>query len=324
MADSLIATTARLVERAPAFRLVFQHLTGAEREARISNALRFLRQGELDPAGIIVVRGDTGLLGAMVCVPVAGASALVWPPQAVPGSRRRQVEDLLLSYAVAWLRRRGAKLAQALLSTSEIGLAEPLERNGFAHITGLWYLRHDLSRLPPSPPEPTRLTLQTYTSCDQARFHQTLLETYEGTFDCPEVNGVRDLKEILEGHRSQGQFDSNRWWLAADGDQAVGVLLMTQISEWQGWDVSYFGVVPRARRRGIGSAIMRKGLLEAQSARATQLTLAVDMRNVPATKLYSQLGFERFDTREVYLAIWNSPPDHEERQGDDTPDGILD
>jgi ribosomal protein S18 acetylase RimI-like enzyme len=34
-----------------------------------------------------------------------------------------------------------------------------------------------------------------------------------------------------------------------------------------------------------------------------QLTLCVDARNSPAIGLYRSLGFERYDTREVYLAV---------------------
>jgi mycothiol synthase len=297
---------ARPEEWAQAFQLIFQHLPREDRQARVQNALRLMRQGELAPAGVIVVAGDRRLQGAMVCLPVAGASGLVWPPQASSSSAKREIEDQLLTYAIAWLRQGGAKLGQTLLAEDESHLAAALERHGFVHITGLWYMRHDLDLSPAPPAAAAELTYESYSTCDRALFERTLLRSYEGTRDCPEVNGVRSLQEVLEGHQAQGIHDPEHWWLARQGGQAVGVLLVAEVSEWQGWDLSYVGVVPEARGRGIGRGITLKALHEARAAGTTQVTLAVDTRNRPAWNLYLGLGFEAFDRREVHLAIWNS------------------
>jgi ribosomal protein S18 acetylase RimI-like enzyme len=118
------------------------------------------------------------------------------------------------------------------------------------------------------------------------------------------VNAVRDLSEIIEGHQAQGRHDPERWWLAFERDQAVGVLITTELPESGTWDVSYVGVVPEKRGRGLGRELMRKALMEARAAAATQMTLSVDLRNQPAWNLYRSMGFETFDHREVYLAVW--------------------
>jgi ribosomal protein S18 acetylase RimI-like enzyme len=302
-------------EWARAFQLVFQHAPREERAARVNNALRLLRQGELDPAGVVVVPSPTELLGAMVCQPVPGASGLVWPPQAVPGSGQREIEDQLLRYAIGWLRQRGSKLGQTLLREEEIPLANSLERHGFVHITSLWYMRHELYVLPAKAAAASELTYQTYCRCDQALFHRTLQRSYEQTHDCPEVNGVRNLEEVLEGHQAQGIHNPEHWWLALQANEPVGVLLVAEISESQGWDLSYVGVIPEARGRGIGRELTRKAMQEARAAGATQITLAVDTRNRPAWSLYFDLGFESFDRREVYLAVWNDQPGKEIGEG---------
>lgn len=296
---------ARPAEWAKAFQLIFQYLPNEERQARVQNALRLMRQGELDPAGVLVVAGEGALQGALVCLPVAGASGLVWPPQVCAGNAQREIEDQLLSSAIAWLRQGGAKLGQSLLAEGENYLAASLERNGFDHITSLWYMRHELNLPSARPAAAPPLTYQTYSACDHALFHRTLLRSYESTRDCPEVNGVRSLRDVIEGHQAQGIHDPEHWWLALQAGEAVGVLLAAEISEWQGWDLSYLGVVPGARGRGVGRAMTRRVLCEARAAGATQVTLAVDMRNRPAWNLYLDLGFEPFDRREAYLAIWN-------------------
>ena len=195
-------------------------------------------------------------------------------------------------------------MGQTLLAPRETALATPLLRNGFRHITRLWYLKHDLGFPAELLHAETALTFLDYTQCDQQLFQQTLLASYEGTRDCPEVNGVRNLQDILEGHKAQGLYDPRRWWLVLKGEEPAGVLMLAELPEWEGWDLSYLGVPRWARRQGIGRELTRKAIFEAQAARASQLTLSVDDRNRPAWNLYTGLGFEAFDEREVYLAIW--------------------
>jgi len=92
-------------------------------------------------------------------------------------------------------------------------------------------------------------------------------------------------------------------WLAVEGERPVGVLLATESPEWESWEIAYIGVVPEARGRGFGRELMVRALAEARAAEISHLTLSVDARNAPAIGLYRVLGFERRDTREVYLAV---------------------
>jgi ribosomal protein S18 acetylase RimI-like enzyme len=292
---------ARTEDWDPAFRLIFQHLPAEERARRCANALHLLRRGELDPHGLFVLRGPFGLCGALVCLPVPGRGALIWPPGVVDDPRTT-LEDVLVRHAVAWLRQRGAKLAQTLLAPDEMFLADSLLRNGFAFTTRLWYMRHDLNLPLRCLDTPARLDYQPFD--DGPLFRRTLLRTYEDTRDCPEVNGVRTIDEVLEGHRAQGVFDPERWWLALDAGRPVGVLMGTEMPESGDWEVAYMGVVPEARRRGFGREMLLRMLCEARAAGAPGVTLSVDVRNQPAWDLYCSLGFEPFEQRAVYLAIF--------------------
>jgi ribosomal protein S18 acetylase RimI-like enzyme len=303
MSATFAIAPARTDELASAFHLIFSYVSQEDRENRVRNALQLVQQRELDPAGVVVARGSTGLIGAMVCLPVPGASAVVWPPQSLAGPDTQAIEDELMCYAKTWLRQRGCKLAQTLLGTHETLLAAPLERNGFTHTTRLWYMRHNLGLRTTTEIGDTNLTYRSYARSDPAVFDATLLRSYEKTEDCPELNGVRTIDEILQGHRAQGVYDAERWWLASRHNQPVGVLLVAEIPEWQGWDISYVGVVPECRRAGIGRALTRFALSRARRARARQASLAVDQRNQPAWNLYRGLDFEPYDEKEVYLCF---------------------
>jgi ribosomal protein S18 acetylase RimI-like enzyme len=295
---------ARPHELEAAFRLIFRHLADEERETRVANALHLVRQGELDPAGILGATVGGDLAGAIVCLPVPGASGLIWPPQALDGPQRLAVEDALVSRATAWLREGGAGLGQCLLTEAEMPLVGPLLRNGFAHVTALWYMQHDLTTASVMPPR-GRLRHVPYSQLSNpAPFHQTLLRTYEGTQDCPEITGVRSIEQIIAGHRAQGKHNPGRWLLALAAGRPVGVLLLCEMPEWAAWDVAYVGIVPEERGHGYGREIMHQALAVARADGVARLTLSVDARNEPAWRLYTDLGFQPHDRREVVLAIW--------------------
>jgi ribosomal protein S18 acetylase RimI-like enzyme len=307
MPQTFSAEPARPEERAAALRLVFQHLAPEDRVARVANALTLIVQGDLDPQGITVVRRGADLLGAMVSMRLAGAGGLVWPPQVKKGVPTSPVEDALVRQACLWLRQGGTKVAQALLPAEEAPLADPLLRHGFRHVTRLWYMRHGLGgpRAEPAPPtDGLGLHFQDYPHCDPLLFQDTLLRTYLGTLDCPELNGVREVEEILEGHRHQGKYDPQRWQLLFRGEAPVGILLLAEMPDWAALDISFLGVVPEARGAGLGRVLTAHALAEGRRAGVSHVTLAVDCRNLPAWKLYREHGFVPHERREVYLALW--------------------
>ena len=81
--------------------------------------------------------------------------------------------------------------------------------------------------------------------------------------------------------------------------------MLTEMPETGDWEVAYMGVVPEARRYGFGREMLLHALCEARAADAPTVTLSVDVRNQPAWKLYRSLGFEPYDQRVVYLAIFD-------------------
>lgn len=300
--------TAAPPELPEAFRLLFQHVPEEERLGRLAQAMSLVAQGELRAEQILLAGADQGEpCGAMIWQPLPGASGLLWPPQARPGGQREEIEDQLVQAGLSRLRHGGAKLAQAILGPAEAVLARPLERNGFRYVTHIEYLRHGLAQWP-LPASWPRLRYQNDEGQNRQLLPQILERTYLDTLDCPELNGVRTTEEVIAGHRGQGEYRPDFWWLAFLDAQPVGVLLLTAIPAGQGLDIAYVGVVPEARRRGVGRELVQLALGTARQAGAPQLTLALDVRNLPARKLYEKLGFEQTGRREVYLCFLTSPP----------------
>ncbi|HLW68859.1 MAG TPA: GNAT family N-acetyltransferase [Gemmataceae bacterium] len=289
----------------PALEILFQRLPDAEAYSRTAKALQILRGKGRETPRLLLAEEDDDIAGVMLVQALVGGTGIVWPPQLAPEARdRRALEDALVQHALDWLRQNGAKLAQAVLFEDELICAAALERNGFTHPTQLWYLRHELELPPELLCEPESLTFQSYADCDRALFQQTLWRSYEQTHDFPEVSGRRTIEEVVRGLQAVG-YHPEHWWLAWSKQVPVGVLILSALPEADGWEISYVGVVPSARRRGIGRELVRKALFETKAMGGHEVVLSVDARNEPALKLYEKLGFEVFERREVFLALWS-------------------
>jgi ribosomal protein S18 acetylase RimI-like enzyme len=293
---------ARPSERKAAFRLLFQQAPEADRETRVQRALELVDRGEFPEDGLLICRAGSMLVGAMAAIPLPGAAGLCWPPQ-VTGAASvvvAAIEDMLIKAALGEFRRRGAGFVQALPTTDEIPQAPALLRHGFSHITTLLYLELNAPTSFPVAP-PARLRFESYAACDRSVFHATLWATYENTLDCPELNGLRTLDQIVEGHRAAFGCRLDWWWLAFVADRPVGVVVTAKAEEPDAWELSYLGLVPAARGRGLGTALATKAITACQSEGIKRVTLAVDRRNSPALRLYARLGFVETDRREVLL-----------------------
>jgi mycothiol synthase len=265
----------------------------AARPARIAHCRDLLANGVLDPRGLWVARADGAIIAAQVCVALPGSACLFWLP-----ASKGNVADALVRAVLDWCRGWHCKIAQALASDAELLLAEPLLRHGFRQVTRLCQLERQLHDLPDTID--SRLRFEAYRPSIAADFAVTLERTYEGTLDCPELNGRRSMDEIIAGHRGQGRFDPQFWWLAFAGNQPAGVVLLDEMPDAVTWELAYLGIVPPFRRHGFGRA-MALHALRALCDHATRLTLVVDERNLPARRLYESLGFQAIDTSNVLL-----------------------
>jgi ribosomal protein S18 acetylase RimI-like enzyme len=117
----------------------------------------------------------------------------------------------------------------------------------------------------------------------------------------------------LENMIAAWQIDLSRSRIAPGG----GVALLGIRGE-RGW-IGGLGVVPAARRRGVGRALMEAVLAEAPP----EVTLEVIEENEPAIRLYEDLGFERVRILEVWSLDAEAPP-ADVRDAEPSPAGETD
>jgi hypothetical protein len=155
------------------------------------------------------------------------------------------------------------------------------------------------------------LEYEVFQESQRDRLADLVRRTYEGTLDCPALDGARDLDDVLADYRSIGRYSPSLWWFIREGDRDIGCLLLSDHPdevrpELAQCELVYMGLVPAARGRRWGLSIARQAIRRAASAGRRRLALAVDAANTPATRIYRAAGFAPFARRELYLWLADS------------------
>ena len=156
---------------------------------------------------------------------------------------------------------------------------------------------------PDSPPK-SAWTIEPAPRTDDSRLAAIIERTYEGTLDCPQLNGVRDVHDVLAGYRACGKFDPARWLIARRGDCDVGCLLLTDHPDEDQWELVYAGLVPAERGHGAGLALAEHAQFLTRQAGRARMVLAVDAANAPAVTTYERVGFVTWDRRSAQLRVF--------------------
>jgi ribosomal protein S18 acetylase RimI-like enzyme len=145
------------------------------------------------------------------------------------------------------------------------------------------------------------LEFETYSEDQRSRLGEVIQRTYIETLDCPQLGGVRDMDDVLDGYQATGTFDPKRWLFLRSDSQDVGCLLLAAHPDVPQWELVYLGLVPEARGRGWGLEATRYAQWLARLADQPRVVLAVDALNAPALAMYAAAGFVAWDRRSVFL-----------------------
>ena len=182
--------------------------------------------------------------------------------------------------------------------------ASRLQRCGFVHLADLLYLVSLADTFPPEPPL-GELEYEPLSTENPSRLSQVVERTYEATLDCPQLNGVRAMPDVLEGHRAVGSFSPARWLIVRHRGHDVGCLLLAQHAGESQLEIVYTGLVREARGHGWGLAITRYAQWLTRSAGCSRLVLAVDAANTHAIRAYTAAGFTSWERRRALLRIFD-------------------
>lgn len=253
----------------------------------------------------LLATDDSAPAGAVWVQTLPGNTAVVWPPP--PDC---PAFDALLRAAASYADAQRFALAQMIVGDDEGFPLARIERCGFARLAELHYMAADAARQNRANRNTyAGLAFQPRAGDDPQRLASLVERTYAGTLDCPRLDGVRQIDDVLAGYRAQGRHLPHHWYLVSDfdhnddGGQDVGVLILADHPATECWELVYMGVVPAARGAGRGAAIVRYALETAAHAGAARVILAVDAANEPALAMYRRAGFAAWDRRLVYARL---------------------
>jgi ribosomal protein S18 acetylase RimI-like enzyme len=204
----------------------------------------------------------------------------------------------------------GIHLTQALLDPGDSRARRLFESHQFRSLAELLYLSAPAPRKrqpPPALPEGFQWVGYEPGPVHEL-FKQTIARTYENSLDCPALNGLRDMEDVVAGHRASGEFDPKLWRLlcqppidAGGRPEPIAVLLLAKVPQAGSVELVYLGLVPEARGRRLGDLLVRHALAAVAAAGLGRLTLAVDSRNVPALKVYYRNGLAKVGSKVATL-----------------------
>jgi ribosomal protein S18 acetylase RimI-like enzyme len=233
---------------------------------------------------------------------------------AQPAAAGRVVEAICAQYA-----QRGCQLAQVLVEPASSPMRVLYGEHGFIEMAELKYLQATPRGGKPVPPLPPDFYFEHYSPQTHALFAQAIVGSYQQSLDCPALAGLRDIEDVIQGHRAAGgptaeaDFDGQLWRVLLQRQPAplpplpCGVMLLCRIDSHETIELVYIGLAAPVRRRGLGAILLRHAMADT-AAEGRRLSLAVDSRNTPALKLYYRHGFQKVGEKIAMIRDLRPPP----------------
>ncbi|GAB6165352.1 hypothetical protein JCM19992_13520 [Thermostilla marina] len=279
--------------------VLFGHVEASARARQLDHLLQeSIAAGER--CGILTARdADERVLGALAWYIQPGRTAIATPPGIVPPADNRLISELLRR-ACHEVTQYNIDLMFLTLESHRHYMIRAIEQAGFEHLANLAYMVSTLDEFPDAPPR-SGLKLHPYGETSPKQFAEIVEATYEETLDCPALNGLRNIDDVLSGYKTIGQSPTSLWYVIMADNRPVGCLLLADHPDTESLELVYMGLIKTARGNGWGLAATQYAQWIARQLGRRSILLAVDEANEPALHMYSKAGFCAFERRLVFM-----------------------
>lgn len=296
--DDLVIESPSQAEHVAALELVFSRWEPEQRAAQVAAARAGIESGAIPSDGLIVARRGAKMVAAGLFQLQPGRAATVCPARTILDEDPSTAERVLIE-VLNGLARHPVRLAYAIVDSVANADGRLFRACGFDHLAALLYLVCPADRFPSSIPH-NLLTFDPCGPAQQERLRQVVAATYEDTLDCPALNGIRDIDDVLEGYGASAT-DPALLLVVRSGPDDVGCLLLADHPDFGNLELAYMGLVKGARGRGWGRLIVAHAKWLAAQLGRERLVVAVDETNGPAMAMYELAGFDAWDRRVCYF-----------------------
>lgn len=288
-------------------------------EEHVVDFLRYAVYRGLNLNDIWLAARGGRMIWAILPVISPGKTMLLFSPTHVPPNEQDTSVCPLVERVVQHYRNRTVDLAQVLLDPGDANAVNVFRTCRFQPLAELIYLDRDVRRGGVAA-LPNGFCWETYSAANHGEFARAVSATYDGSLDCPRLNGRRNIDDVIEGHKAAGEFDPKLWFLLRDSAAmggprtAAGVVLLNRSTRTDSIELVYLGLAPAYRGKTLGDAMMRHAIHTASAVGARRLSLAVDSNNAPALRLYQRHGMTRLCSRIALLRDLRVPSAVAERR----------
>jgi ribosomal protein S18 acetylase RimI-like enzyme len=245
-------------------------------------------------------RGERCLAASLVIASAGRVGMVFHCPLKAPGVEARHVSAVVREASRQALGD-GLAFVQSLIAPARRAEREMIASAGFQRLAELAYMRLDLSRAL-AEDDPAACAWRDVRGFGEQGLAGVIQGTYEGSLDCPALWGLRELPDVIEGHKACGVYQPQSWWIAVvDGRPAGCILVNGSGASTAEMEIVYMGVVRGFRGRRIGRAMVRRAARRAREEGCAFLNVVVDDRNVYARNVYDQEGFRELDRRVAWI-----------------------
>ncbi|GAB6185863.1 GNAT family N-acetyltransferase [Thermopirellula anaerolimosa] len=258
-----------------------------------------LRKAPPGTSGVLHIERQGRLIAAIMWTIYPGKIAILSVP-GIETASDMPVVSTLYRDVVERLSATTAELIFTSLTDNQSPFVEPLQAAGFEYLTRLVYLAALGSSFPTEEPS-TPYVFAPLNQTSQVGFADIVEATYQGTLDCPQLNGIRRTSDVLASYRATSPYSPDLWFTVTRAGRPVGCLILADHADTNQMELVYMGLIREERGRGRGADMVRFAQWLAQSRGRDALLLAVDMGNYPAIKTYQRLGFRQLEERVVFI-----------------------
>jgi mycothiol synthase len=263
-----VNTTCRPIVRQElesALRLILVNDNGLAGDEAVLEFLGFAAQRKIE-LGLtwVALLGDK-IAWSLLPITSPGRTMLLFTPNRIPRATPIELARELTQAVCAYWRDRGMHLAQFLLDPADRSIIDLYASAGFDLLAELIYLQRTVNQTA-GVEVPAGVEILHYSAATHGAFAETILRSYEGSLDCPALNGRRDIEDVMTGHKSTGEFDPKLWFLLRQGSDEQGVLILSPVHHSNSLELVYLGLTPEARGKGLANLLMRLALASVQPA----------------------------------------------------------
>ena len=272
-------------------------------EQRVQQFKQLAIRQRYDLTKQIIVSHCEQLVYACLYVPNPGRTAFVFaaaPPKTAPASPELSALSVkALQSLASWAFRQNCNLLQLLLEPDDSARKDLCLMADFKWLTDLIYMVGPAKSTTPDVSTPPNVDWVTYAPERHEMFKSTIAASYIDSLDCPELESLRDIEDVILGHKAAGIFAPDCWKVLLQNGRPIGVLILSPLKSSDAIELTYMGLTPAARGHGLGAFMLAEALRCVHRHSSACLMLAVDCRNRAAFDLYQRFGLSSATRRSV-------------------------